>query len=388
MKNVLIVDDEKNFLLSLSEGLNAYAGDFNLLTAENGKIAIETLKTVKVDLVITDLKMPVMDGFGLIAHMSQEFRQIPVIVITAYGSPQIEQELKKFGIQQFLEKPLDFDFLVKKIFEYLESGPKGHLQGISLPTFLQLVEMEKKTYTLTIKFQDKVGNLYLLKGKLIDADCGDLAGEEAAYEIIGWDNPEIEIDHICHKKEKKLDSTLTHLLLEGLRLKDEENKKNPERGAKNDVEKIGVTTEIKDQPSTLKTQEENVMAVQDKLKELSTIDGFAGAGLFTPTGEPLALLAGDKMNIKDVGILANNVLRNAQKASLDMGAGRGQLVHVEAEKAHIIVRCLNEGNDPLKSEPGKAHIHLVLVLNSESSLGLAKLRVNSIIGTLAPECRA
>lgn len=86
--------------------------------------------------------------------------------------------------------------------------------------------------------------------------------------------------------------------------------------------------------------------------------------------------------------MANNVLRNAQKASLDMGTGRGQLVHVEAEHAHIIVRCLNEGNDPLKSESGKAHIHLVLVLNSESSLGLAKLKVGSAINSLAPEFRS
>ena len=130
------------------------------------------------------------------------------------------------------------------------------------------------------------------------------------------------------------------------------------------------------------------MAVQDKLKEFTGIEGFAGVGLFTPTGETLALLAADtRVNIKDIGILANNVLRNAQKASLDMGAGRGQLVHIEAEQAHIIVRCLNEGNDPLKSEPGKAHIHLVLVLSSEASIGLAKLKVGSIIGTLAPDFR-
>jgi predicted regulator of Ras-like GTPase activity (Roadblock/LC7/MglB family) len=81
------------------------------------------------------------------------------------------------------------------------------------------------------------------------------------------------------------------------------------------------------------------------------------------------------------------VLLNAQKASLEMGAGRGQQVHVEGEKAHVVARCLNEGTDPLKSQPGKAHIHLVLVLKDDSSLGLAKMRINSVIEKLAEEFR-
>jgi hypothetical protein len=70
-----------------------------------------------------------------------------------------------------------------------------------------------------------------------------------------------------------------------------------------------------------------------------------------------------------------------------MGTGRGQQVHVEAEKAHIIVRCLNEGTDPLKSQPGKAHIHLVLILNGDASIGYAKVKVGSVIQSLAEEFR-
>ena len=130
------------------------------------------------------------------------------------------------------------------------------------------------------------------------------------------------------------------------------------------------------------------MAAADKLKELAQIDGFAGCGLFTPTGEALAMLGAEGVNLKDIGVLANNVLMNAQKASLDMGTGRGQQVHVEAEHAHILVRCLNEGTDPLRSQPGKAHIHLVLILKSDSSIGMAKLKINAVIAKLADDFRA
>lgn len=129
------------------------------------------------------------------------------------------------------------------------------------------------------------------------------------------------------------------------------------------------------------------MSAQDKLKELSAIDGFSGAAVYTPTGEVLAMLAGDVGNLKEVGVLANAVLLNAQKSSIEMGTGRGQQVHVEAEKAHILVRCLNEGNDPIRSQPGKAHIHLAVVLKSDASIGLAKMRMNSVAEKLAEDFR-
>ena len=129
------------------------------------------------------------------------------------------------------------------------------------------------------------------------------------------------------------------------------------------------------------------MNVQDKLKDFSHVDGFSAAAVYTPTGEVLAVLAGDVANIHDVGVLANAVLLNAQKASLEMGAGRGQQVHVEGERAHLLARCVNEGTDPLRSQPGKAHIHVVLVLKPDASIGLAKMRLNSISEKLAEDFR-
>ena len=62
MKNVLIVDDEMPVQPTISEGLGVYTKDLNLLTAENGKKAMEVMKSFKVDLVVTDLNMSEMDG--------------------------------------------------------------------------------------------------------------------------------------------------------------------------------------------------------------------------------------------------------------------------------------------------------------------------------------
>jgi len=70
-----------------------------------------------------------------------------------------------------------------------------------------------------------------------------------------------------------------------------------------------------------------------------------------------------------------------------MGIGNCKMIHIETDRIHILAQCLNEGKDPFKVNPGKAHIHLVLVLSSEAGIGLAKLKVASVIKSLADDFR-
>lgn len=118
------------------------------------------------------------------------------------------------------------------------------------------------------------------------------------------------------------------------------------------------------------------------LQGLSTLEGFAGAALFTPGGQLLAAFGGDAQ-LEAVGELASTVLLTAKRASLDTGAGRGHQVHVSGEKAQVLVRCLNEGSDPLASQPGKAHLHLVVVLAPGASVEHAQLRMGASLRELA-----
>jgi len=116
MKNVLIVDDETTFQLTLCDGLKAYDKDFRVLTTENGKKAKEALDTLPVDLVVTDLKMAEMDGLELLAYMRKNNPYIPVIVMTAFGNPEMERWLRSLGIFAYLEKPFEFLDLKNMIF--------------------------------------------------------------------------------------------------------------------------------------------------------------------------------------------------------------------------------------------------------------------------------
>lgn len=129
------------------------------------------------------------------------------------------------------------------------------------------------------------------------------------------------------------------------------------------------------------------MDVQKKLARLAEIDGFLGAALFSAEGRLLAKCEPFDLDLKLIASLANSALINAQKTSIDMGLGRCQFTYIHAEKALILARCLNEGKNPLRAEPGKCHIHLVLLVDKPDSLGIARLELNEVIESLADDFR-
>jgi YesN/AraC family two-component response regulator len=159
IRNVLIVDDEKLFLKSLRDGLRPHAKkhNFRILTAENGRKAIEVLEKEDVLVMITDIKMPEIDGLKLISHAMTNHPALPVVVMTAYGSPQIRRIAQESGALRYLEKPIDFNEVLKVIIELLPRGKRRRIQGVTLPTFLQLLELEKSTCTLAVAGENTRG---------------------------------------------------------------------------------------------------------------------------------------------------------------------------------------------------------------------------------------
>lgn len=115
MKNILVVDDERMFLMSLAEGLMQSFKEFKIFTAENGEYAMRVLDSNSVNLLLTDLQMPVKDGFDLLRHVREFFPDIQVIVMTAYINEDIMGRLKSLGFSEILEKPFDLEDLIGKI---------------------------------------------------------------------------------------------------------------------------------------------------------------------------------------------------------------------------------------------------------------------------------
>jgi YesN/AraC family two-component response regulator len=225
IKNVLIVDDEKLFIKSIADGLKAYETKyhFKMLSAQNGQEALDCFKVNEIALLITDLRMPVMDGITLIAHVHNQFPAVPVIVMTAFGTPQVEKQIKEMDILHYLEKPVGFDELRDHILHEINQKKKSRIEGVTLASFLQLVWMEKTTCTLSVKSDEKTGTLSILSGELKNAETQSQSGLAAAMEILDWENVAIELDENYDPDDETIKVSIEELLLESFRRKDERN---------------------------------------------------------------------------------------------------------------------------------------------------------------------
>ena len=221
--HILIVDDEKSLILSIQAGFESFRDRFYLYTAENGQQAIEILRANPVDLLVTDIRMPEMDGFELIVHMNTHYPMIPIIVMSAYGTREIESRLNNIGIVRFLDKPIAFEKLISSIEDGLKRGTQsGSMTGISVGSFLQLLEIEEKTCLLDVQTKGKKGLFYLNQGKLYDAVCGNLVADEAAIDMIMWDQVKLQFKNLPDRKiTRRISTDIMPLLMEASRRKDE-----------------------------------------------------------------------------------------------------------------------------------------------------------------------
>jgi len=224
IKKILIVDDDQDLLLMSKEGLEKYASVFSVLTAEDGIMAVEKLRHNQISLVLTDLKMPRMDGFGLLAHIVQEYPDIAVIVMTGYGTPELRNRAGKNGAIGYIQKPFAIEALGRKILTVLRRESEGGtLHGFSTGVFVQLVEVEQKTCTIRVfdRHSSQNGVLFFRNGELIDARANGVTGLDAAHSIFSWEDVTFSIQNTCKKKEKKITADLQGILLEAMRQKDE-----------------------------------------------------------------------------------------------------------------------------------------------------------------------
>jgi CheY-like chemotaxis protein/predicted regulator of Ras-like GTPase activity (Roadblock/LC7/MglB family) len=393
MKHVLIVDDEEQLLLTMQAGFESYKDRFQILTARNGKEATALLASTRINLVVTDLKMPEMDGVELLSFLKNNFPEIPAIVMTAFGTPEIENGLLHTNMIRMLEKPVDFDELTQLILSLLEHDlTGGTLTGISVPSFLQLIEMEQNTCLMEVKSAEgEQGLLYFNKGVLYDAVFGKETGDEAVFSILMLDDVKISFRTLPSKKlKKKIETPLMKLLMEGIRRKDERDLLQEEGRSENQEHEISEPatpdSDCKaagiDQSTPMKG--DNQMAnIQEVLEKFKVVDGFEAVGAFSANGEMVAECNVNGNNLAELGALANDVLLKAQKTTEIMKVGRGQLVHVEAPKAHVICRCLNEATDFAANASGRAHVHMVLILNKDGNVAMGKMKISSVIQEIA-----
>jgi YesN/AraC family two-component response regulator len=122
MKRILIVDD--NLMMRKLIRNIFIKEEYEIVEAENGSEGLDIAKKFDIDLVITDIIMPVMEGLELIMHLKRDFPDIKIIAISG-GKPYYLYMAKKLGIEKIFTKPLNLhQFLstVKKLIQFPGSG--------------------------------------------------------------------------------------------------------------------------------------------------------------------------------------------------------------------------------------------------------------------------
>jgi CheY-like chemotaxis protein len=221
MTRVLIVDDDPQQLRLLARVITTRQPGLSVVTANSGEGAIEQLRAMPVDLVLTDLQMPDTNGFGLVTWLLSHQPHVQVFTMTAYPDDEAVERLRALGSVECYTKPLDVAMVLERLSITLEQGMRGHVRNISLPSLLQLIEMERKTCTLTVEAAGRTGYLYISEGRLVDARLDEHRGDEAAISVAGWASPAITIINTCATKQQTVEAPMRFIIMEALRLSDE-----------------------------------------------------------------------------------------------------------------------------------------------------------------------
>jgi len=220
MDKVLIVDDDAQLLTIITDTLKKYRNKFELITAKDGLEAIKVMRKQPVSLVVTDLKMPNVNGLVLLAYMSKNFPTIPCIIMTGYGTPLLKKRLKEEALH-YLEKPFKVTDLARSIISILgqEEILGGTLNGVSVTGFLKLVEMEHITCLCEISSpESKKGYLLFDGGVLCNAYYGNIRGEDAALILLKMDDVKIKFRKPPKEKvSRKIETELSDLLTDVMR---------------------------------------------------------------------------------------------------------------------------------------------------------------------------
>ena len=251
---VLIVDDDPWILRMVSTLLEKRG--YAIATASDGEEGLMRADQMKPDLIITDVMMPKLDGWQLVRALRsrQELALVPVIFLTALGGEEDRIRGFRLGADDYLPKPFRFEELDLRVANALKkaqqaqekadevkhatpqdptpgkkpSGIHGTLEQLGLSSLLVMIEMERKSGILRLERIGATGRIFCREGRVIAARLdGDRApanarkGAEAVYHLLTWSDGRFDFSAVDVDMDDEVQSTTTHLLMEGARLIDE-----------------------------------------------------------------------------------------------------------------------------------------------------------------------
>lgn len=178
MTNVLIVDDEKIEREGLKYLLSREEGERNVFEASNGKQALQIIRSEDIQLVLTDIKMPHMDGLELSRRAKEENPALQIIIFSGYSDFTFAQEAIRYGVTEYILKPVnpeDFHKVIQKAEKVIEQRKKKESREIKGKNFLQ-----NYLYSGKLEILEKAKDMINLE-KWNGWHCGILLESDVAF---------------------------------------------------------------------------------------------------------------------------------------------------------------------------------------------------------------
>src|SRR5882762_4704617 len=163
---VLFVDDDPGFLDAIQNLMRAYSdGQWEVLVAPDAAGALALIREQKIDLLVIDVHMPVMDGLQFLALLHRKYPQILKVALTGDATEPYRAACLSNGAELFRLQP--------------EEGFRGVLRRVGLQDVLQMECLARSSSVLEVSTSQVHGSIFVKDGQIIHAQAGDVSGEDA-----------------------------------------------------------------------------------------------------------------------------------------------------------------------------------------------------------------
>ncbi|HEY3592842.1 MAG TPA: response regulator, partial [Polyangiaceae bacterium] len=236
-QQLLLVDADPRSVRVLEVSLKK-AG-YSVTTARDGLDALAKIEVSTPDLILSDTKLPNLDGYALVKRLKerQEWTGIPVVFLTSQRSIEDKVRGLELGVEDYLTKPIFVRELLARVnlllarrtqegiaTRYAQTGRtrfQGSIQDMAVVDLLQTFEVSRKSGIVHVHNNSHNAQILFREGKVVDAHLGQLRGEEAVYRTLIWNDGTFEVEFTAVKGEDVIETSTQGFLMEGMRRVDE-----------------------------------------------------------------------------------------------------------------------------------------------------------------------
>ena len=224
---ILLVDDDPDLLELYSEILGRLPSKPEIHTASNGARAMAMLEGHQFRLVISDLKMPKMDGLQMLSIVRRKYPALRTVVLTSVADEQFRSRVYALGVDLYWQKPAT-DHEIKMFCECIESlldrNAEAGFRGVQSKSLVDIVQLEciaQSSAVLRITNGPLVGHIWINSGELVDAETDGARGETAFQKILAWKTGSFETLPAEPARAQTIFKSYNALLLETAQAYDE-----------------------------------------------------------------------------------------------------------------------------------------------------------------------